>query len=108
MPVNTLAGGRKATHLFLLLALIAGVLVVLGLADAFAQNPFGAPRAPAAPPPPRRTVRCWILAKQAEFYSHAQRHDPQRQDRRQRGLAADGHLVPYGIFHAAGPATARR
>jgi len=45
MSVTTLAGGRKAKYLLLIFALIAGALVLLGVADAFAQNPFGAPRA---------------------------------------------------------------
>ena len=102
MPVNTLAGGRKATHLFLLLALIAGVLVVLGLADAFAQNPFGAPRAPAAPPPPDG-IAGWIMQKQAEFYRML--------NGTIRSAKTDGSAVwllmgisfAYGIFHAAGP-----
>ena len=102
MPVNTLAGGRKATHCFLLLALIAGALVVLGFADAFAQNPFGAPRPPAAPPPPDGPV-AWILAKQAEFYRMLSGTI--------RSAKTDGSAVwlllgisfAYGIFHAAGP-----
>jgi len=102
MPVNTLAGGRKATHLFLLLALIAGALVVFGLADAFAQNPFGVPRAPAAPPPPDG-IAGWIMQKQAEFYRML--------NGTIRSAKTDGSAVwllmgisfAYGIFHAAGP-----
>ena len=104
MPVNTLAGGRRATHLFLFLALIAGVLVALGLADAFAQNPFGAPRAPAAPPPPAPDGPvAWILAKQAEF-SLALRN--MLRSAKTDGTAVWGLLglsFLYGIFHAAGP-----
>jgi len=102
MPVNTLAGGRKATPVFLLLALIAGVLVLIGLTDAFAQNPFGAPRAPAAPPPPDG-IAGWIMQKQAEFYRML--------NGTIRSAKTDGSAVwllmgisfAYGIFHAAGP-----
>ena len=102
MSVNTLAGGHKATHVFLLLALIAGALVVLGLTDAFAQNPFGAPRAPAAPPPPDG-IAGWIMQKQAEFYRML--------NGTIRSARTDGSAVwllmgisfAYGIFHAAGP-----
>ena len=103
MPVNTLAGGHKATHVLLLLALIAGVLVVVGLTDAFAQNPFGAPRAPAAPPPPDGPV-AWILAKQAEFSLAA--HGNMLRSAKTDGSAVWGLLglsFLYGIFHAAGP-----
>jgi len=102
MSVNTLAGGRRARHLFLFLALVAAALVVLGLADAFAQNPFGAPRAPAAPPPPDG-VAGWIMQKQAEFYRML--------NGTIRSAKTDGSAVwllmgisfAYGIFHAAGP-----
>jgi nickel/cobalt exporter len=65
--VTTLAGGRKAKNLLILLALIAGAVVLLGMADAFAQNPFGAPRAPVPPPGPDG-IAGWLLQKQAEFY----------------------------------------
>jgi ABC-type nickel/cobalt efflux system permease component RcnA len=93
-----LAGGRKAA-LLLLLALIAGALVVFGAADAFAQ--FGAPRAPATPPPDG--IIGWLLAKQAEFYRLLSGAI--------RSAKTDGSAVwllmglsfAYGIFHAAGP-----
>jgi nickel/cobalt exporter len=102
MPVNTLAGGRKA-HLWLLLALVAGAFVVLGAADALAQNPFGAPRPMAPPPPPPEGITGWLLAKQAEFYRMLSGTI--------RSAKTDGSAVwllmgisfAYGIFHAAGP-----
>src|SRR5882724_11260585 len=103
MSVTTLAGGRKAKHLLLIFALIAGALVLLGVADAFAQNPFGAPRAPAAPPPGPDGIVGWLLVKQAEFYrmlSGAIR------DAKTDGSAVwllMGISFAYGIFHAAGP-----
>ena len=102
MPVNTLAGGRKAAlFFFLFLALVAGVLLAFGLADAFAQNPFGAPRAPAAPPPDG--IAGWIMQKQAEFYRML--------NGTIRSAKTDGSAVwllmgisfAYEIFHAAGP-----
>ena len=102
--MNTLAAGRKATHLYLLLlALIAGALLVLGLADAFAQNPFGTPRPPAAPPPPPDGIAGWIMQKQAEFYRML--------NGTIRSAKTDGSAVwllmgisfAYGVFHAAGP-----
>jgi nickel/cobalt exporter len=100
--VNTLAVGRKATHLYLLLALIAGAFVVLGLADAFAQNPFGTPRPPAAPPP-ADGIAGWIMQKQGEFYRML--------NGTIRSAKTDGNAVwllmgisfAYGVFHAAGP-----
>jgi ABC-type nickel/cobalt efflux system permease component RcnA len=100
MPVTTLAGGRKAT---LLLMAVVGGLLVLGVADAFAQNPFGAPKG--APPPAAHPegIMGWLLAKQAEFYrllSGAIRNA------KTHGSAAwllMGLSFAYGIFHAAGP-----
>ena len=104
MSVTTLAGGRKATQFYLLLALVAGALLVFGIADAFAQNPFGAPKgAPVAPPPVPEGITGWLLAKQAEFYrllSGAIRNA------KTDGSAAwllMGLSFAYGIFHAAGP-----
>src|SRR3954454_11767408 len=103
MSVTTLAGGRKAKHLLLIFALIAGAAVLLGIADAFAQNPFGAPRAPAAPPPGPDGIGGWLLQRQAEFYRMLSRTI--------RSAKTDGSAVwllmgisfAYGIFHAAGP-----
>ena len=103
MSVTTLAGGRKATHSYLLLALIAGAVLGLGLADACAQSPFGAPRPPAGPPPGGDGVAGWLIAKQAEFYRLLSGAI--------RNAKTDGGAVwvlmglsfAYGIFHAAGP-----
>src|SRR3954447_14016464 len=100
MPVSTLAGGRKAT--LLLLALAAGALL-LGVADAFAQSPFGAPKGAPPPLPPAEGITGWLLAKQAEFYRLLSGAI--------RNAKTDGSAVwvlmglsfAYGIFHAAGP-----
>jgi nickel/cobalt transporter (NicO) family protein len=103
MPVTSLAGGRKATRTLILLGLAVLALTALGLDVALAQgNPFGAPRAPAAPPPPDGIVG-WLLLKQAEFY--------QKLAGTIRAARTDGSAVwllmgisfLYGIFHAAGP-----
>jgi nickel/cobalt transporter (NicO) family protein len=102
MPVNTLAGGRKA-QFWLLLALAAATFALLGAADALAQNPFGAPRPMAPPPPPPEGFTGWLLAKQAEFYRMLSGTI--------RSAKTDGSAVwllmgisfAYGIFHAAGP-----
>jgi nickel/cobalt exporter len=95
-----LAGGRKALFLFLLLA---GCVLALGMADALAQNPFGAPKG--APPPIAAPagIGGWLLAKQAEFYRMLSGTI--------RAAKTDGSAVwllmaisfAYGIFHAAGP-----
>jgi nickel/cobalt exporter len=100
MSVKTLAGGRKAQ--LIVLALVCAALV-LGAADAFAQNPFGAPKG--APPPvaPPEGITGWLLAKQAEFYRLLSGAI--------RGAKTDGSAAwllmglsfAYGIFHAAGP-----
>jgi nickel/cobalt transporter (NicO) family protein len=105
MPVISLAGGRKATRFLILLGLAAACLAALGALDiALAQgNPFGAPRAPAAPPPGPDGIFGWLLAKQAEFY--------QKLAGTIRAAKTDGSAVwllmgisfAYGIFHAAGP-----
>src|SRR5437764_1180329 len=99
MPVTTLAGGRKATLWFLLLAASALLLVALGT-QAFAQ--FGVPRS-AAPPPGPEGIAGWLIAKQAEFYRMLSGTI--------RAAKTDGSAVwllmgisfAYGIFHAAGP-----
>ena len=99
MSVTTLAGGRKA---YLFVFALIGVALVIGVADALAQNPFGAPKG-APPPPPPTGITGWLLAKQAEFYrllSGAIRNA------KTDGSAAwllMGLSFAYGIFHAAGP-----
>src|ERR1043166_7987967 len=105
MPVTSLAGGRKATRLLILLAAAAACLAALGaLALALAQgNPFGGPRPPAAPPPGPDGIVGWLLLKQAAFY--------QKLAGTIRAAKTDGSAVwllmgisfAYGIFHAAGP-----
>jgi nickel/cobalt transporter (NicO) family protein len=68
-----------------------------------ATNPFGGPRAPAAPPPSSDGLIGWMFAKQAEFY--------RSMSATIRAAKTDGSAVwtllgiafLYGIFHAAGP-----
>ncbi|MEA2870253.1 MAG: nickel/cobalt transporter (NicO) family protein [Hyphomicrobiales bacterium] len=99
MPVTTLAGGRKATFLFLLLA-ASVALLALGT-DTFAQ--FGVPRPQAPPPPAPDGIAGWLIAKQAEFYRMLSGTI--------RAAKTDGSAVwlllgisfAYGVFHAAGP-----
>jgi nickel/cobalt exporter len=102
MSLKTLAGGRKATNLLLIFALIAGALMLLGVADAFAQNPFGAPRAPAPPPGPDG-IAGWLLAKQAEFYRMLSGTIRQAKTDGSAVWLLMGISFAYGIFHAAGP-----
>ena len=67
-----------------------------------AANPFGGPKAPAAPAPSDGLIG-WMFAKQAEFYRDMSRII--------RSAKTDGSAVwtllgvsfVYGIFHAAGP-----
>jgi nickel/cobalt exporter len=104
MSVTTLAGGRKATHFYLLLALVAGALLVFGIVDAFAQNPFGAPKgAPVAPPPAADGIAGWLLAKQAEFYRLLSGAIRNAKDDPRAAWVVVGISFAYGIFHAAGP-----
>jgi nickel/cobalt exporter len=103
MSVKTLAGGRKAKNLLLIFALIAGALILLGVADAFAQNPFGAPRAPAAPPPGPDGIAGWLLQKQAEFYRMLSGTIRQAKTDGNAVWLLMGISFVYGIFHAAGP-----
>src|SRR3954470_18299577 len=102
MSVTTLAGGRKAKHLLILLALIAGAVVLLGMADAFAQNPFGGPRAPVPSPGPDGFAG-WLLQKQAEFYRQLSGTIRQAKTDGSALWLLMGISFLYGIFHAAGP-----
>jgi nickel/cobalt transporter (NicO) family protein len=91
-------GGR-----FSALAGLAAALVLVAIAAAHAQTPFGIPRQPAAAASDSSGIIGYILAKQAEFY------------RQLSGLIraskADGSALwtlfgvsfAYGVFHAAGP-----
>jgi len=104
MSVKPVVGGRPVVHFVLLIAVLAGLLLMAGALDAaFAQaGPFGAPRAQ-APAPPIGGVLGWIFAKQAEFYRQFSSLI--------RAAKADGSVAwglfglsfLYGIFHAAGP-----
>src|SRR3954447_14744168 len=102
MSVTTLAGGRRAKHLLILLALIAGAVVFLGMADAFAQNPFGGPRAPVPSPGPDGFAG-WLLQKQAEFYRQLSGTIRQAKTDGSALWLLMGISFAYGIFHAAGP-----
>jgi nickel/cobalt transporter (NicO) family protein len=82
---------------------LAAVLALDGaLHVLLAQNPFGAPRPPAAEPVAGGIVG-WLLAKQSEFY--------REMSATIRAAKSDGSAVwtllaisfAYGIFHAAGP-----
>ena len=67
--MKPVVGGRPGVHFALVIAALAGLMLVAGALDAaLAQGgPFGAPRAQ-APAPPMGGVLGWIFAKQAEFY----------------------------------------
>jgi nickel/cobalt transporter (NicO) family protein len=105
MPLSRTTEARLVTAL-VLMAAAASMWLTAGHFDAaFAQaaNPFGGPRAPAAPPPPSDGLIGWMFAKQAEFYRDMSRVI--------RTAKTDGSAVwtllgiafLYGIFHAAGP-----
>ena len=104
MSVKPVVAGRPVVHFVLLIAALAGLLLMVGALDAaLAQaGPFGAPRAQ-APAPPMGGVLGWIFAKQAEFYRQFSSLI--------RAAKADGSVAwglfglsfLYGIFHAAGP-----
>jgi nickel/cobalt exporter len=102
MPVSTLAGGRKA-DLWLLLALVAGALVVLGTADALAQNPFGGPRPMAPPAPPPDGIVGWLMQKQSDFYLMLRNTIRSAKTDGSAAWLVMGVSFAYGIFHAAGP-----
>jgi nickel/cobalt transporter (NicO) family protein len=104
MPVKTVAGGRLVVHLALLVAVVAGLLLMAGLLDAaLAQtSPFGTPRTQ-APAPPAGGFLGWIFAKQAEFY---RQFSSLIRAAKADGTAAWGLFglaFLYGVFHAAGP-----
>ena len=104
MSVKPVVARRPVVPFVLLIAALAGLLLMAGALDAaFAQaGPFGAPRAQ-APAPPMGGVLGWIFAKQAEFYRQFSSLI--------RAAKADGSVAwglfglsfLYGIFHAAGP-----
>lgn len=80
---------------------IAVIAIIVLMDAAFAQNPFGAPRA--APDAQVGGVIGWLLTKQSEFY--------REMSATIRAAKSDGSAVwtllaisfAYGIFHAAGP-----
>jgi nickel/cobalt exporter len=95
----------RATVALVLAAAAALMWLSAGHFDAAwaqAANPFGGPRAPAAPPPSDGLIG-WMFAKQAEFYRNMSATI--------RAAKTDGSAVwtllgisfLYGIFHAAGP-----
>ena len=104
MPVRTGAGGRLVVHIALLVAVIAGVVLLAGVLDAaFAQGgPFGAPRSQ-APAPPAGGVLGWIFAKQAEFYRQFSSLIRAAKADGSAAWSLFGLSFLYGIFHAAGP-----
>jgi ABC-type nickel/cobalt efflux system permease component RcnA len=96
--MRTLAGGRKAQ--LIVLALFAAA-ILLGAADAFAQNPFGAPKG--APTPLPEGITGWLLAKQAEFYRLLSGAIRSAKTDGSAAWLLMGLSFAYGIFHAAGP-----
>ena len=104
MSLTKTAEGRITVALALLAAAAAMWFAAghFDVALAQAANPFGGPRAPAAPPPSDGLIG-WMFAKQAEFYRDMSRII--------RAAKTDGSAVwtllgisfAYGIFHAAGP-----
>ena len=104
MPVRTGAGGRLVVHIALLVAVMAGVVLLAGVLDAaFAQGgPFGAPRSQ-APAPPAGGVLGWIFAKQAEFYRQFSSLIRAAKADGSAAWSLFGLSFLYGIFHAAGP-----
>jgi nickel/cobalt exporter len=104
MPVKTVAGGRAVVHLALLVAVVAGLLLMAGLLDAaLAQtSPFGTPRAQ-APAPPAGGVLGWIFAKQAEFYRQFSSLIRAAKADGSAAWGLFGLAFLYGVFHAAGP-----
>jgi nickel/cobalt exporter len=95
----------RVTVALVLVAAVASMWLSAGHFDAAlaqATNPFGGPRAPAAPPPSDGVIG-WMFAKQAEFYRNMSATI--------RTAKTDGSAVwtllgisfLYGIFHAAGP-----
>jgi nickel/cobalt exporter len=102
--MKTIVGTRPIANIVVLVAAVAGVLLLAGALDAaFAQaGPFGVPR-PQAPTVPIGGVLGWIFAKQAEFY---RQFSSLIRASKADGSAAWGLLglsFLYGIFHAAGP-----
>jgi nickel/cobalt transporter (NicO) family protein len=92
---------RRARPVATGLAVLAACVLLAAGIDASMAQPFGAPRAP-APPPPEGVV-AWLLVKQAEFYRALSGTI--------RAAKADGSALwalmglsfAYGVFHAAGP-----
>ena len=101
--MRALAGGRKATQFWLLLALVVGAALWLGIADAFAQNPFGAPKGAPPPLPQPEGITGWLLAKQAEFYRLLSTAIRNAKTDGSAAWLLMGLSFAYGIFHAAGP-----
>jgi nickel/cobalt transporter (NicO) family protein len=104
MPVKTVVGGRPVVHFLLLVAAVAGLLLLVGVFDAaFAQgSPFGAPRG-RAPAMPVGGVLGWIFAKQAEFYRQFSGLIRASKASGSAAWSLFGLSFFYGIFHAAGP-----
>ena len=104
MSVKPVVGGRPVVHFALVIAALAGLMLVAGALDvAFAQGgPFGAPRTQ-APPPPMGGVLGWIFAKQAEFYRQFSSLIRVAKADGSAAWGLFGLAFLYGIFHAAGP-----
>jgi nickel/cobalt transporter (NicO) family protein len=102
--MKTVVGGRPVVHFLLLVAAVAGLVLLVGVFDAaFAQgSPFGAPRGQ-APAVPAGGVLGWIFAKQAEFYRQFSGLIRASKASGSAAWSLFGLSFFYGIFHAAGP-----
>jgi nickel/cobalt transporter (NicO) family protein len=102
--MKTVVGGRPVVHFLLLVAAVAGLLLLVGVFDAaFAQgSPFGAPRGQ-APALPAGGVLGWIFTKQAEFYRQFSGLIRASKASGSAAWSLFGLSFFYGIFHAAGP-----
>jgi hypothetical protein len=100
MPVKTVVGGRPVVHFLLLVAAVAGLLLLVGVFDAaFAQgSPFGAPRGQ-APAVPVGGVLGWIFAPASSARPRPTAMLP--------GACSDCRSS-MGFFTPPDPATARR
>ena len=104
MPLNSAGGGRLALQLALVVAAVAGVLLIAGALEAvWAQaGPFGVPRSQSAPAQSSGLIG-WILLKQAEFYKQFSGLIRAAKTDGSAAWSLFGLSFLYGVFHAAGP-----
>jgi nickel/cobalt exporter len=104
MPLKSADGRRLLGRLALVVAAVAGVLLLAGAVDvALAQSgPFGVPRGQSAPAQSSGLIG-WILLKQAEFYKQFSGLIRAAKTDGSAAWSLFGLAFLYGIFHAAGP-----